>query len=509
MKPARIFFPFQPFVQLLFFALAACSGKKELEMVPKNAKAVVVVDFKNLALNALSMKNLMNIFQSEGEKSSEKTNSEPNPGIDVMGKGVMFQLEEKQIGTKFYFILPLSNKEEFVRFVQKWDSSAKTTRSFELDWLRGKNFEIGIDDHQAIGVFDVNLTSESKHQTFLMELKSQKEENRLLAGNPQFKELAEKSFDAAFWVDMEKQMETLSSVAVLGSTPVPKGDFLMYLNFDDGKVALSGDYINRSKELEPYYRMMHEDVDTKYLNLIPNEHPLGVMAFRMDPKVVKEIWEKNESLAQSKVMVEAFGLSVPQLMDALGEHFVFSALDARMDKAHYPIMALYMEYSSKEKVAAILSSLVQKGILADAGNETYKLNMLPMASLKVKDKVLEISNVEGPATTRFDPDKFKDFPSGNSLLYINTKDLLAGLNPSLLQSEPAKLGKEYFSSISMTSRYINDQRSYFDLVLNTTRPDENALMTMMNLSEKIQKMPKENDALPQGPGSVKGENPDM
>jgi hypothetical protein len=79
----------------------------------------------------------------------------------------------------------------------------------------------------------------------------------------------------------------------------------------------------------------------------------------------------------------------------------------------------------------------------------------------------------------------------------------------LLQSEPAKLGKEYFSSISMTSRYINDQRSYFDLVLNTTRPDENALMTMMNLSEKIQKMPKENDALPQGPGSVKGENPDM
>lgn len=483
---------FLPFVFLIFFS---CNSSRDFELIPSDAKLVMAVDFKNLALNALSFDNL---FSHSSDSSSEPKKGDvafDKTGIDYMRQGLAFQRAGSAYQERLYLIIPISDKDEFFDFCKTIDSTAVRSKSYEMEWITGQNITFGVKDKTAVGQYDKFQSEDSKSKTYLRELLELKPEGKLVQTKPHFKELTDKSYDASIWVDLGKFTEDAQIPA--GAFKKPTGEFSGILDFQDGKIELTADGFTSDPEALKYAKMMEKTIEGSFLERIPASRPMAVMAFRMDMDVFKTMIESNQQLTSMFDGLQILGLQKREIFSILGGQVAIAGLGPAPAGEMFPKVSLQLTIRDKAKASMAFENMATAGMIIKTGPDLYTHPQVPGLEIRLKSDILEITN--SASSEKFAPKNLEEFPSGNFIAWLNFADIAKAIPAGL----PASAGMNEFASFwkhaSMASHYESPEHSTFRASLVSTKTDQNALLTMAEFVKSVQKMQKSQPAFPQGP----------
>jgi hypothetical protein len=483
---------FLPFVFLIFFA---CNSSRDFELVPSDAKVVMAVDFKNVALNALSFDNLFSqsadstAAPKKGDIAFDKT------GIDYLRQGVAFQRSGSAYQERVYLIVPISDKDEFFDFCKSIDSTAVLSKSYEMEWITGRNITFGVKDKTAVGQFDKFQSEDSKSKTYLRELLELKPEGKLVQSKPHFKELIDKSYDASIWVDLGKFTE--DSQLPVGGLQKPTGEFSGILDFQDGKIELTADGYTADKEAMKYSKMMEKTIEGSFLERIPSSKPMAVMAFRLDMDVLKTMIESNAQIASMLDRLQVFGLQKGEIFSILGGQVSIAGLEPAPAGEMFPKVSLQLTIRDKAKASMAFENMATTGMIQKTGPDLYTNPQVPGLQIRLKNDLLEITN--SASTEKFAPKNLEDFPSGNFVAWFNFAEIAKAIPAVLGASAGMNEFSSYWKSISMSSQFESPEHSTFRASLTSTKSDQNAFLTMAEFVKSVQKMQSAQPEFPQGP----------
>lgn len=483
---------FLPFIFLIFFA---CNSSRDFELVPSDAKVVMAVDFKNVALNALSFDNLFSqsadstAAPKKGDIAFDKT------GIDYLRQGVAFQRSGSAYQERVYLIVPISDKDEFFDFCKSIDSTAVLSKSYEMEWITGRNITFGVKDKTAVGQLDKFQSEDSKSKTYLRELLELKPEGKLVQTKPHFKELIDKSYDASIWVDLGKFTE--DSQIPVGSFQKPTGEFSGILDFQDGKIELTADGYTSDPEALKYAKMMEKTIEGSFLERIPSSKPMAVMAFRLDMDVLKTMIESNAQIASMLDGLQVFGLQKGEIFSILGGQLAISGLEPPPAGEMFPKVSLQLTIRDKAKASMAFDNMSNVGMIIKEGPDLYTHPRVPGLQIRLKNDMLEITN--SASADKFAPKNQEDFPSGNFIAWLNITDIAKAIPAGLPFSTEMNEFAGYWKSISMSSQFESPEHSTFRASLTSTKSDQNAFLTMAEFVKSVQKMQSAQPEFPQGP----------
>ncbi|HOY95947.1 MAG TPA: DUF4836 family protein [Catalimonadaceae bacterium] len=483
---------FLPFVFLIFFA---CSSSRDFELIPSDAKLVMAVDFKNLALNALSFDNLFSQSPDSSSKPKKGDIAFDKTGIDYMRQGLAFQRAGAAYQERVYMIVPITDKDEFFDFCKTIDSTAVRSKSYEMEWITGQSITFGVKDKTAVGQFDKFQSEDSKSKTYLRELLELKPEGKLVQTKPHFKELTDKSYDASIWVDLGKFTE--DAQIPVGAFKKPTGEFSGILDFQDGKIELTADGFNSDPESLKYAKMMEKTIEGSFLERIPSSKPMAVMAFRVDMDQFKTMIESNQQLASMFDGLQVLGLQKGEIFSILGGQVSISGLEPAPAGEMFPKVSLQLTIRDKAKASMAFENMANVGMIIKTGPDLYTHPQVPGLAIRLKNDMLEVSN--SASTQKFDPKNLEDFPSGNFIAWFNFADIAKAIPAGLPVSAGMNEFAGYWKSISMASHYESPEHSTLRATLTSTKSDQNAFLTMAEFAKSLQKMQKSQPAFPQGP----------
>jgi hypothetical protein len=405
-----------PYLLILFYS---CSSSNDVKRIPKNAKAVILIDFKGMALNALSIKNL---FGSIGTHPDSKKQTLPEKtGIDYLKQLIMFQLVENQSSDKYYFIVPITNKEEFFAFVKGLDSTATISSSLEMDWITSASFVFGVNDKTAIGVYG-KLMDSTKNKVFLHDLYEIKKEDQLVNSSAHFQELTSKNYDAAFWADASKQVEwPASGVTAIDS---PTGEVIGILDFMDGKIDISGNYFGADSIHSKFAGIFNKTVEEDFLRTIPKSNPIGVVALRMDMPLLQEFVQQKEEFSSGLDGLNAIGISSADIFETLGGQVALSIHEGPLAGESFPKGYLVLSITNKSKAESLLEKIAGIGLISKTNSGSFAVSQLPGVVINLTDESCILSNSEGLSAENFDPKDAPEIKSGSILAFANLKDAL-------------------------------------------------------------------------------------
>ena len=483
---------FLPFVFLIFFA---CNNSRDFELVPSDAKVVMAVDFKNVALNALSFDNLFSQSPDSASKPKEGDIAFDKTGIDYMRQGLAFQRAGSSYQERIYLIVPISDKDEFFDFCKTIDSTAVRSKSYEMEWITGQNITFGVKDKTAVGQFDKFQSEDSKSKTYLRELLELKPEEKLVQTKPHFKELTDKSYDASIWVDLGKFTE--DTQIPVGAFKKPTGEFSGILDFQDGKIELTADGFNSDPESLKYAKMMEKTIEGSFLERIPASKPMAVMAFRLDMDQFKSMIESNQQLASMFDGLQILGLEKGDIFSILGGQVSIAGLEPAPAGEIFPKVSLQLTIRDKAKAMMAFENMANVGMIIKAGPDLYTHPQVPGLQIRLKNDMLEITN--SASNQKFAPKNLEGFPSGNFIAWFNFADIAKAIPAGLPVSAGMNEFAGYWKSISMASHYESPDHSTFRASLMSTKSDQNAFLTMAEFVKSIQKMQRAQPQFPQGP----------
>jgi len=468
----RIVFPF------LFVFLFSCSSSRDFELIPNDARVVVALDFKNLALNALSLDNLFSSSDSSVDKTQEN-NKFDKTGIDFLRQGIAFQRASVQGSERIYVVVPISDKDEFFEFIKSQDSTAEKSKSYEIEWISTREMLFGFKEKTAVGVLDKYMSEDSKTKNYLKEILELKQEDQLVKSNPRFKEMIEKSYDAGVWMDIGKLMES-AAIPATSMAIKPSGEITGLLNFDDGKIVLEGDMYNSNPESLKYARMFEKPIETSFLEKIPSAKPMALIGARLDIPILQKALTSFE---QSKVFLDGlknFGIEPNDLFAMLEGHLSISALGAPATGELIPKISLQLAVKDKNKGEAILRTLAAKGILVETGPGIFAAPQMAGVEARLNENLLEITNLPAGGKEFFSPKNVKDFPSGSSIMYMNFKEVANAVPSGVNGRKEIDTFTNYWDSFIMSSTFETESHSKFEIKVNTSKPDQNSFMTILD-----------------------------
>lgn len=485
---------FLPFVFLIFFA---CNSSRDFELVPSDAKVVMAVDFKNVALNALSFDNLFSQSDDSSATAKKGDIAFDKTGIDYMRQGLAFQRAGSSYQERIYLIVPISDKDEFFDFCKTIDTTAVRSKSYEMEWITGQNITFGIKDKTAVGQFDKFQSEDSKSKTYLRELLELKPEGKLVQTKPHFKELTDKSYDASIWVDLGKFTEDAQIPIQAGSLQKPTGEFSGILDFQDGKIELTADGYTTDPEALKYAKMMEKTIEGSFLERIPASKPMAVMAFRLDMDLLKTMIESNAQIASMLDGLLIFGLQKGEIFSILGGQVSIAGLEGAPAGEVFPKVSLQLTIRDKAKASMAFENMATVGMIVKTGTDQYTIPQVPGLQIRLKKDLLELTN--SASTEKFSPKNLEDFPSGNFVAWFNFADIAKAIPAGLPVSAGINEFAGYWKSISMASHYESPEHSTFRASLVSTKTDQNAFLTMAEFAKSLQKMQKAQPAFPQEP----------
>lgn len=468
-----------PFFFLLLFS---CSSKSELERIPDKTSLVAIVDFQKMALNALSMENLL---KGMGSEDTAKGTENLDPGIDFMKKGIVF-LEEKEPGKRIYFILPLSDKEAFKKFVQTQQVGLSSLQIGGQDWLKNETFMVLVQDKTAFGVFVNGLADPKTAEEKIRKMAEGPDSQGLMATNEHFKTFAGKSFDAGMWLDMERITSESAAFAQLPTKP--KGKLEMFLNFGNGEVNLTGNYQNEDSLSIKYAKSFSAPIDPEQLRRIPSNKPLVLIAFRGDFSAYYQVLSAMPEMEQALASTQSLGFDAREVFDMLGDHCLLSVNSAPPQGELIPKMSLIFTLKNPGKAQEILGKISQTGVLVPSGPSSYASPSLPMVGIFVQNDQLEISNLGMPAKGIFDPTNYTGQGKDVSYMMLDLQALLE-LVPAIGENqEILSLTKSNLKSMEAGGQYVSERETEYRFSLKTMKPDENSLITLSQYFSKVKEV---------------------
>jgi len=460
-----------PYFLIIFFS---CRSENDLKLIPQNAKAVIIIDFKNMALNTLSLRGLFENMTKEDAQSKTKSKNLrfDKTGIDYLKQLIMFQLNEDPLPDSYYLVVPISDKDDFFTFIKSVDSTAKISNSHDVDWITGSSFSFGIKGNTSIGLYSP-FFDDAKSQTFIHKLFEAGPEQQLLNASEHFKELVSESYDAAFWADAARQSDLNLGRAGMDT---PTGEITGILDFRDGKIDVSGHFFSSDSSESKFASIFNKPIEEGFLQTIPESNPIGILAIRMDMPSLEDFLSQRDELSTSFQGLSVLGISVDELFGAFGGQMAVAIQEPAPAGESLPKLALVLSLTEKAKAEAILQKVALFGAVSKEADDIYTIPQWSGFIIHLTDQSLLVSNSNLLGEEHFDAKKTAAFKTGSILAYANLKEV-PKLSSELKNVNELGIISTYWDAVNISSSMVSEKKLDYQITILSSQPTKNALQT--------------------------------
>lgn len=367
----------------VLYGFCACSDNSMLRKIPADAEFAAFIDFRKIAVEALSPELFFeNTAKEKGESDSKK--NWQDTGIDFSSRTVIFSKTSRNNESLIFLILPLSDEKEFREFCLK--KGALNDPDTGPDWLKKGGSRMLIQDDVCFLVMAgpaVSASNIREETTLLINLK---EENNLMNSSEAFKTLSEDNKALGFWADPQR---AISSVSFLLPSDLIDGELTGTVDFRSGALEIeaglsSGDSANSSG-------ILGNALSSDFLKHASTKgESLGLLAVSISIPTVMKILESLGFSQQGSMMALQYGLDPSEILEALSGELLIHSQKSTGRIALEP--ESYLQLGLKKPADAILNKLVRKGLLASAGGNRYRIPEMDDYEIQLHDNILEISN---------------------------------------------------------------------------------------------------------------------
>ena len=482
--------------KLLFYILgiaflSSCSGNDILTHIPEDAGGVIVVDFKQLAMQSFDPAAL---FSADMKGNNPAKNYLEESGINFLSKAAVFFKKEEELQSRYFFVLPLTDQSKFRNFCKKNAAFSEDKNKGE-NWIFNLNSRIMIGEKFAIGVYESNGLDGGPAAEQIESLLDLSEENCLKTKNPRFKELLSAGNGIGYWLNLNFNESESNQFLPEG---ILKGELTGKLEFQDDQVAIEGTiFSSDSAKALPYLGGKLKPTFIASINQIPNCIAASAVSFEVN-SVLKTLSESSY-MVLGNALLAGVGISQNEIAETLSGEVAISLHEGSGSQDNLPEMKILI--ALKKPANELLAKISQMRTISQIGSDSYSIISMPGYKITCKPSHLEIGmESSGNAS--------KNGEEMGGILPVDQSQIAACINfsklgrtiPSGETSERAislsTLWKSCSFSISESKNGAND----FSVRFQTNRKDQNALSAIMKtvdlLSKPILNKAKKSEDLP-------------
>jgi hypothetical protein len=521
---------FRPILTAVAFAsvvFVSCknSGTSGLP-IPKDAAVVVHINSSSLT-SKLSWKEIRetNWFRemSRDQKDSLSRQIMENPeasGVDVKSDFAYF-MKSTAHGGYMVFEGKIKNAGDFENMVKKMNSGVQVQKDGDLKWIKTEsNSILSWNDSKFIYMGNApemrqnspfgNRNMEQPVSTdslrrYTKDLLAMDKDNSL-ERDDRFSDLLKQDGDVHFWVSAEQFTSSMGGgmMSMLKMNSLLKGNVATFtLNFDKGRIAVkSRQYFGdeMSKILDKYE---DKKVSSELINRIPSQNVYGVMAFNVNPAVIKDVLQVTGMDGMANAYLGQMNYSLDELLGATNGEFLVSVSDFQLNKKQVTIPAYYQgdtahsftrtEPDFKVLVAAGVKNRAAFQKLLDLANQ----NLPPAAISKVNFKLNDQWFVAGNNMEKVDQflaggnsnqpfaDKITGHPFG---LYVDLQKIFKSIGTSMDNAYDTAVynaNVNFWKDVVATGGEYKNKSITSEFSINLVDGSENSLKQLNQYAEKM------------------------
>jgi hypothetical protein len=464
------------FLILLLSAFFSCAEKKLVNKIPADADAVLLVDFKKLALKSIDPEILFSPeILSVKDASTEVWKKS---GLNFLSEAVLFSRTKTQTDRSWYFFFPLSDADDFREFCKR--NGAEPDPENGNNWLIKNKVRILIQDDFAFGILPAENKSAKKYKEEANEILNLTEDGNLFSHQSAFQFIAKDEKPLRFWTNPES---AFSGLDLFLPSEILKGQFYGSVDFKSGEMTMDARFLadDSLKRIAFLGAPIQQDILT---NIANQSEQAGVFAISLSLEPIYQLLETLGYSSTGSIMAAQYGLHLEDLLKTLSGEFVFSALGAKENQQEFP--PAVFRIGLKGPANEMLTGLSASGLIVPAGKDKFSIAASPGFILENEKKFIQISNY-GFQSHLLPGKPPEHFPMGGpaqvfcSINLQNLKSALPDINAAGATSIAGNLWKNF--SLKIGNDESGNMLLHFSL--ECLKEDENSLLTLFKSLEAI------------------------
>ncbi len=530
---------------LLFLAFTAllfsCNKIPDhAKYIPKNAQLVGAIDMnkmgKKLIWNALTgselFKNMQKNMGNEDSKNAMKDIS--NIGLN-QSSTVYFYLNGKQLKESSSCIVAgMKDAQKFEAFLQKTYPGISTEKGegyssalIEHKMLTAWNKEAALfyPLHTSFGsdsnAVSVDLNNLESLKTELKDIFSMSKSNSILS-NAHFKTLQNDGHDISVWMNYE---ELYTNNADPSSNPFIKMEYFkesglaLGIDFEKGKASAEMDYYMSNEMASIYKKYAPKNIDLNLIKKIPSNDIDMIAAYNLNPEMIQAYLKKFGLDGLLNMGLGMAGTSMDNISSTFTGDLVAAITDmkmkAKIDTVDYdensdrsPDMNLTFAMGIKDEkgLEKLLGIGVKNNMLTKNGSSYSLPNTNSKSGLAFDKKALVYSS-DATLSSAYLSGKSNDnhsIPasvwshfSNPMVLYVDIKRVMQCIpsKPESKEEEEFMIeAKKLFTYIEFYGGKMKNNAVHVEGAMFLSNENENALIQLLDIGMKAQKMNEKKDA---------------
>lgn len=428
---------------------------------------VLAVDLKNTGSNLVDFSS---VFGGNNSQDSlwAITGKALNSGIDLNGVACLSVFPDTVTGFSTQAVLlPLSNAKDFAQFLQN-EFGGILNKKNELQWCQTKNYTLCFSDEIAILGFA--LISKPT-PGYMLEKLSQKRKNKEAA----FSSLFSQKFEVATWADLTR-LPGVSDLAQLSG----KMQLTTYSTFKNGSIETDGMLVTNESTgplLNALFKNKMQKDEVGYS--LNDVEPLAQIHFKVN---IDNLWnelDKMGKLTEFRINSALMGFDAELMKNMVNGSYSLSLLESGPGGfTPFGSLRLRIGLKNPDSFDKMMNGFVRNQSMEKTAEGKYQSKWFPNTSIEKKNQEAFITM--GKVLQKSENSSIESssgFPANWTFEPINFKADLGRM------SEKMKIGTN-LSDVFVSARPENNGTLHMKFVVNTNKPNENALKTLLETSRK-------------------------
>jgi|GEM_PF-1372690 len=460
-------FHFLLFIVCLAVFLGSCQRTKTEEFLPANASVVVALDLKNTGSNLVDFSTLLGGGTS-GDSLWSMASKAMDSGVDVNGRVCLALFPDTVTGlsTQAVFI-PLSNRNDFKQFLES-EFKGQTIEGSPFSTFESSTFRCMFNNDMAFAGIDLGAGTTPSYMLAKVAVAKAQEDLP-------FSSLFNQSFELATWTNLTK-LPLLGNLAQVSN----KMELTTYTSFKKGSIETIG-LLKADEDTGPLLSSIFQDPMSKAkVEAATEPGTIAQIHFQIS---VENLWkqlDKMGKLTEFRINAALMGFDAELMKNMVSGSYSISLVEATQT-GFTPFGSLRFRVGLKDENSfqKMMKGFTDNGSMKKIDQNRYESQWFANTLIEKTDREVVVTLGETKWQDKSGAKGFSDapFPSDWTFEPINFQAKLDKMHNGM------QVGAS-LSDLFISARPEKNGEMKLKLVVKTNKPEENALKTLLEASQK-------------------------